>query len=55
MGFSDVAPGQRKVLGIRFLHSDSPFRCRHFSGAMKPSLGDTAHQCLDRPCCDMSV
>ena len=28
MGFCDVAPGQRKVLGIRFLHGDKPFRWR---------------------------
>jgi hypothetical protein len=26
MGFCDVAPGQRKVLAIRFLHNSKPFR-----------------------------
>ena len=27
MGFCDVAPGQRKILAIRFLHGDRLYRC----------------------------
>ena len=27
MGFCDVAPGQRKVLSVRFLHGDRFYRC----------------------------
>ena len=34
MGFCDVAPGQRKILAIRFLHGDKPFRCDCTAGAL---------------------